>query len=364
MTKRQRESEIVDEVRVRAPLLPDRHAPDLFIADVFDGYPKGDLASMEFPVFSLSTKPDRVARKFEGRDGRFVEITPSVKGLATVHDRDVLIYVMSQLVAAKNEKRPISKTVQFTAHDMLRFTNRVTSGEGYNGLKLALERLRGTTISTNVKTGGQETFEVFGLIDKARVVSETRDGRMQLIEVTLADWMFRSVEAYEVLTLHRDYFRLRKPLERRIYDLARKHCGAKRSWSIGLKLLQEKVGSSSTPREFKRLVKAIVEQDEEFGHMPDYAVRLVGGDKVEFVNKRPPKAIDGETSVDQSASTIRLGPETHHLAREAAPGWDVYYLEQKWRSWMAEGDIDPPRDPDKAFVGYCRKHFERNGYPD
>lgn len=364
MTKAAVQSEIVDEVRVRAPLLPDRHAPDLFIADVFDGYPKGDLASMEFPVFSLSTKPDKATRRFEGKDGRFVEITPSVKGLATVHDRDVLIYVLSQLVAAKNEKRPISQTVQFTAHDMLRFTNRVTSGEGYNGLKAALERLRGTMITTNVKTGGQETFEVFGLIDKAKVVSETRDGRMQVIEVTLADWMFRSVEAYEVLTLHRDYFRLRKPLERRIYDLARKHCGSKRSWSIGLDLLQAKVGSSSTQREFKRLVKTIVEQDEQFGHMPDYAVRLTKDDKVEFVNKRPPKAVESDRSLDQSGTAIRLGPDTHQLARDEAPGWDVYFLENKWRSWMAEGDLDPPRDPDKAFLGYCRKHFERNGYPD
>ena len=364
MAKLPETSEIVDQVRVRAPLLPDRHAPELFIADVFDGYPKGDLASMEFPVFSLSTKPDRATRRFEGRDGRFVEITPSVKGLATVHDRDVLIYVMSQLVAAKNEKRPISKTVRFTGHDMLRFTNRVTSGEGYTGLKMALERLRGTTISTNVKTGGEETFEVFGLIDKAKVVSETRDGRMQVVEVTLSDWMFRSVEAYEVLTLHRDYFRLRKPLERRIYDLARKHCGNKKSWAIGIDLLQAKVGSTSTAREFKRLVKVIADQDEKFGHMPDYSVRLTADDKIEFVNKRPPKAFEQELSQVQSAPSSHLGPDTHNLARQAAPGWDVYYLEQKWRSWMAEGDLDPPRDPDKAFLGYCRKHFERHGPPD
>ncbi|MCA9184408.1 MAG: replication initiator protein A [Pirellulaceae bacterium] len=30
-----------------------------------------------------------------------------------------------------------------------------------------------------------------------------------------------------MLTLHRDYFRLRKPLERRVYEIARKHCGPK-----------------------------------------------------------------------------------------------------------------------------------------
>ncbi len=355
--------ELVDHVRVRGPLAPERYGDELFVIDLFDGSLKGDLASMEFPVFSLSTKPDCEPRKFQGKDGRFVEISPSSKGLATVHDRDILLYLMSVLVAAKNDKRQVSKTVRFTAYDMLRFSNRVTSGEGYAGLKMALERLRGTTISTNVRTGGEETFEVFGLIDKARIVSETRDGRMRDVEVTLSDWMFRSVQSFEVLTMHRDYFRLRKPLERRIYELARKHCGAKQSWQISLKLLQEKVGSSSTGREFKRLVKAIADQDEQFDHMPDYAVRLLANDMVEFSNRRGPSVSPSSPVLMDATAAVRLKSETFQEARAAAPGWDVYYLETRWRTWMAEGDIDPPRDADKAFIGYCRKHFERNGEP-
>jgi plasmid replication initiation protein len=355
----------LEKGRARPPLLPVRYETDLFIADVFDGIAKGDMPSMEYPIFSLSTKPDLAIRRYEGKDGRFVEITPSQKGLATVHDRDLLIYVMSQLVAAHNDNKPLSKTIRFTAHDMLRFTNRVTSGEGYSGLKQALERLRGTTITTNIKTGGEETFAVFGLIDKATVVSETRDGRMREVEVTLSDWMYRSVQSFEVLTLHKDYFRLRKPLERRIYELARKHCGAKSVWQISLKLLQEKVGSSSTSREFKRLVKVIVEQDEQFSHMPDYAVRLTVDDKVEFLNRRVPveKMMLSHDSRAVTTGDVRLDTDTFQRARLAAPGWDIYFLEVKWRSWMAEGDIDPPRDPDKAFIGYCRKHFERNGPP-
>ena len=50
-------------------------------------------------------------------------------------------------------------------------------------------------------------------------------------------------------------------------------------------------------------------------------------------------------------------------AKEAAPRWDIYFLEQKWRSWMADGGLDAPRDPDKAFIGFCRKYYERNGAP-
>ena len=43
------------------------------------------------------------------------------------------------------------------------------------------------------------------------------------VKVSLSDWMYNAVLGHEVLTLHRDYFRLRKPLERRVYEIARKH---------------------------------------------------------------------------------------------------------------------------------------------
>jgi hypothetical protein len=44
---------------------------------------------------------------------------------------------------------------------------------------------------------------------------------MQEVEIRLPDWVFNPTRAKEVLTLHRDYFQLRKPLERRMYELAR-----------------------------------------------------------------------------------------------------------------------------------------------
>ena len=37
--------------------------------------------------------------------------------------------------------------------------------------------------------------------------------------MNLSDWIYNAVAKHEVLTLHRDYFRLRKPLERRMYEL-------------------------------------------------------------------------------------------------------------------------------------------------
>jgi hypothetical protein len=62
-------------------LLPQRHQNhDLFICDVLDAIPKDDMASMEHPIFSLSTKPDTRVLRYEHRNV-VVEIAPSVRGL-------------------------------------------------------------------------------------------------------------------------------------------------------------------------------------------------------------------------------------------------------------------------------------------
>lgn len=327
------------------------------MCDLFDAAPKADIGSMEHPIFSLSTKPDTRVRRYE-HNGLFVEITPSVQGLATIHDRDVLIYCISQLIAGMNEGREVSRLVRFKAYDLLQATNRMTNGQGYDALKAAFTRLRGTTISTNIITGGSEQLDIFGLIDRARIVRETRDGRMQEIEIELSEWVFNAIRAKEVLTLHRDYFRLRKPLERRIYELARKHCGAKGEWRVSLEILQKKCGSNSTRREFKRLVTNIITQDQKHGHMPDYALSL-DGNQVVFVNRgnvRHPALPASESW----SGPLDLG--VYAEVRKAAPGWDAHQLEQQWRNWLSENDIIP-RNPEANFLKFSQTWFEKRGLP-
>ena len=90
-------------------LLPDRHPTgDFFLCDIFGASPKDDLGTMEHPVFSLSTRPDRRILSYE-HNGAQVQVIPSVKGRATIHDKDILIYCVSQLVAALNAGRETSR---------------------------------------------------------------------------------------------------------------------------------------------------------------------------------------------------------------------------------------------------------------
>jgi plasmid replication initiation protein len=339
---------------VRHPLLPDRHPQkDLFVCDIVDAVPKGDMASMEHPVFTLSTKPDFKPRRY-ARGENFIEISPSRYGLATVHDRDVLIYCISQCMAALNEGRKVSRSMRFKAHDLLVATNRSTSGRGYELLKDAFRRLQGTQIETNIRQGGKEYFKVFGLIESAEIVRETREGRMLDVEVTLSDWVFDAIENNHVLTLNKGYFFLRRPLERRLYELARKHCGAQTKWPIGIEHLRDKCGSTSTTKEFRRLIGKIIEDDEVHDHLPDYRMAIEG----ENVVFRPKK---DEAVTPLPFQALRFNhPDTHEQARKLAPGWDIYALEDDWRAWVSDKAI-VVKDADKHFLAFCKK---RGAYHD
>ena len=49
-----------------AGLLPDHHpTADFFLCDIFDAAPKDDMGSMEHPMFSLATRPDRRVLSYE-----------------------------------------------------------------------------------------------------------------------------------------------------------------------------------------------------------------------------------------------------------------------------------------------------------
>lgn len=332
------------------PLLPDRHPqPDLFICDVADAVLKDVMHHMEHPFYSLSKKPETKVRRYE-HNGNWIEIVPSVKGLATIYDKDILIYCISQIMAKLKKGEKVSQRVKITTRDLLVFTNRGTSGRDYMALRDALDRLDGTRIRTNIKSGGVEKWDAFGLIDAASLTRKNGlDGRLLSCEVVLSDWVFSAIRNSEVLTLHPDYFRLRKPLERRVYEIARKHCGQKQEWKLSLKNLLKKSGAQSPTKVFKQMLKGL----EANNHLPDYEVRLEN--EMVFFNNRNtfPKKPDMTGKPMLSGKAIQNG-------RRAAPGYDIYVLERQWiEHWNATGR-PKLENPEGAFVGFCKSVHKRN----
>lgn len=324
-------------------LLPDRHPiGDIFLCDVLDALPKDDLATMEHPVFSLSTRPDLRVLDY-AHNGVEIRVTPSVAGLATIHDKDILIFCVSQLMAAVNAGRPTHRTLVLRAHDLLVATNRETSGDGYQRLRDAFERLAGTRITTNMAVGGFEVTRGFGLIEAWEILRHTRAGRMVSVSVTLSDWLYQAVLSKAVLTLSRDYFRLRKPLERRVYELARKHCGRQPEWRISVETLLKKSGSASPRRVFRAMIRAMIAED----HLPDYRIEEEPGDVIRFT----PRSLVEEPGGPELPP---FEPEVLDAARALAPGWDVHALEADWRAYWRVSGRPRLRSAEKAFLGYVK----------
>jgi len=248
---------------------------DFFVCDILDAIPKDDMASMEHPIFSLSTRPDRRVLRYTHKDAD-IEITPSVKGLATIHDKDILIYCISQLVAALNEGRKVSQEVTLKSYDLLVATGRETSGNGYKRLVQAFERLAG----------------------------------------------------------------------RRVYEIARKHCGQQRAWKISLENLLNKSGSASPRRVFRKMIRDMVAEN----HLPDYEIRL---DENDIFHVTPRRLL----SDDIPAPALPDG--IYDEVRAVAPGYDPYFLEAEWRAFWMESGCPKLRAPARAFLAFCRKRHEK-----
>lgn len=257
---------------------------ELFVAaDVLSWSPKSDRHSMEHPFFSISKRKDLQIRHYENPDGTWLEITPSVKGLATIWDRDVIIFAISVIRDAMArgitfEHPAKDQPINITAYNMLAATSRGTGGKSYDDLELALDRLRGTTIKTNITTGGNgknsertDATEGFGLIEKYKIVRDSKTRRMLSVELILSEWLWDAIQSdKDLLTIDREYFSITGGLERRLYELARKHCGHQKVWQIGMEKLFNKSGSVASQKEFRRMIKEIVKKNSLPGYLLEF----------------------------------------------------------------------------------------------
>jgi hypothetical protein len=83
-------------------------------------------------------------------------------------------------------------------------------------------------------------------------------------------------------------------------------------------------------------------------HLPDYVMLEEPGDIIHFA----PRAmiVDGDDTPQLSAAGLEA-------ARALAPGWDIYALENEWKSWWAGSGRTRLRSPDRAFLGWLRKRL-------
>ncbi|PPI88317.1 RepB family plasmid replication initiator protein (plasmid) [Candidatus Pantoea edessiphila] len=229
---------------------------------------RDEITSMEHPFFALKGG-DKTTRRYVNGNTTVIVAPNAEYGMATIFDKDVWIYAISKLQESININKPISKIIFFTSYNFFITTNRTVSGRTYKELKRALERLAGTRITTNLVFNGKQESIGFGLLDSWRIIEEKKGSiDINMVEVILPEWLFQALHKKQVLKINSDYFRIRKPIHRRIYEIARKHCGNQNKFTISFDKLYLKIGSVSKKSEFKRMLKKL----ETNNDLPDYSI--------------------------------------------------------------------------------------------
>ncbi len=250
---------------------------DLFIAYLTDLPLRDQKDTMERPFFALDKNGRQQAIEYTSPDGKtWVRVSANPDyGMATIYDADILIWCASQYMELFNRGvEHIPQTIQFHAYDLLKAIGRNPKGKrGYELLRAGLDRLRATTVKTNIRAGGLKKTATFGWLDSWHEIIDERTGKSKGMIITPPRWFYEGVlEKGGVLSIHTDYFQLTGGFERWLYKVARKHAGKQENGCfMALPTLYEKSGSTNPYRRFKFEIKKIVERDD----LPEYHLEWI-----------------------------------------------------------------------------------------
>lgn len=258
---------------------------------------RGEHSLMAYPFFALSKTAWKRSLIYK-TESVSIEIGPGPRGVATIYDKEVLLYIASLLVSKLDAGEAVAQDFYFTAHDLFRVTGVNGSARSYSRLSDALERLQGTQIKTNIEAGGEGQSGFFSWLSEAQLhytKNKGGDKRLKGVKVRLCDWLYRAIlRDRRVLEYSPTYFQL-GPVERRLYEVARSTCqdGAVQ---VGLDDLRLQLGYQNSLKHFRHVMKGIAEEN----CIPDYHIAL--GDGFSAVAPTPKRRAT-------AASTVTITPK-------------------------------------------------------
>lgn len=261
-----------------------------FVPTVYDAPIKDDVNLMDVAPFSLSKRANTGIIRYELKDSLITIEGGAETGLATVFDYDIFLNMVSHLAnevqryrreEAKGLRPTLPpKTYRPSASHILKFCRRSDGGKSYEDLEAALDRLSNTTIKVvNLSNGRRRQVDSRPLISGYSVVSRTGANKIDLIEITIPDWVYLSVVKNErtvpLLTLHEDYFLISSGIGRFVYRLARKAAGQSEA-TYSIREIHKRSGSAQEYRKFAYDLKEFVTRTQAFP-MPDYDLSFFDG---------------------------------------------------------------------------------------
>jgi plasmid replication initiation protein len=344
---------------------------------------------MERPFFSLSKSKRMKPIEYKNdNDGVFVTVQPHQDyGMATIWDADILIWAASMLSDMKNRGvNDIPRELKFQPHDLLRAISRSTGGTDYTKLRDALERLKSTIITTNIRTKRGRKHMMFSWIDQWEDLVDAGTKESRGITLTLSDWFYRGVmEDGGVLAIDPAYFTISGGRERWLYRVARKHAGGNgaEGFVLSMRTMFEKSGAEGTYRRFKFEMQRIAKRNDLPGIMlalgegsdGEPTMHMVRRDQLDEAEtarwktsprpRKPP--VPRKPKAAKPAPLPLLRPLLSELSergirriRTDFPGWDVYALKAEFDAWVNAEPARTPKDYEAAFYGFVKQHHERN----
>jgi plasmid replication initiation protein len=365
---------------------------DLFIPTIVDLKLRDQQHTMERPFFSLSKAKRLLPIEYRNeKDGIFVTVQPHQDyGMATIWDADILIWAASVLCDMRNRgKNDIPRELKFQPHDLLKAIGRSTGGKNYAQLRDALERLKSTVVTTNVRAMRGQKRTMFSWIDQWDDLIDSQKNESRGITLTVSDWFYRGIlEDGGLLSIDPAYFGITGGRERWLYRVARKHAGGNGGdgFSIAMRTLFEKSGVEGTYRRFKFEILRIARRND----LPAYALsvrqgtdgepvlhmvrrdqvdegtadsprRTAGGDSRRAQPHQPGSSLGGARNLPLLTPILReLSEPCVARIRSDFPGWDVYALKADFDAWLDQASDRTPMDYEKAFYGFVRQHAARN----
>ncbi|MDE2739877.1 MAG: replication initiator protein A [Paracoccaceae bacterium] len=276
----------------------------LYMVDIQDVQLKETIPHLEHPFFTLTKNPNpKIYKRRYVHGQNYLEIQGSADhGLPTIFDQDIIIYAVSMLMAerlhlarnptAQGRRRTEEGMVYFSTADFCQFARRVRvdekgkkiGGHNYDLVEKALWRLVRTTITTNIVKDSTRLTEGFAFIPQGGILRrENRTSTLSACRLRLNTWMMEAIDKGQTLDLHPDYFSLRRPFDRRMYQIFRKHVGRQKiTWPISLENLYNKSGATEPLRKFRfRFKEFVARWDQELlenGHsFLDYQPTYIPG---------------------------------------------------------------------------------------
>lgn len=249
------------------------------------GTVKNDRTIMFWNFFSLTKDRQTALPVYD--DGKIrIEVQGTQAGVATIFDKEIIIYVGSLMQDKINRGEPCDRRFTFTANDFFRVIGIHPGGTAYQRIEDSLRRLQGTQIKTNIETGGEGEDAAFSwVLDYKINYRRGKDDQkvMKSISLELCEWLYRAIlKDGRMLTHPPAYFKL-SPIERRLYEIARS--GPQGGFRMNIEKLRRRVGSESDLRVFKQRLVAISKRRVP---LPEYGIAIVNPRIARSLDARQP----------------------------------------------------------------------------